>query len=110
RNRGKFLQLYEHVSLVSLTGPSALKKASDGLTHPVQLVLDRDFTFKDIIYISKQVIEFGAHSWRSYSPPPMPVSVYYSQLMAQMLSQLNGLSYWNQDSILNKIGTTRWFL
>lgn len=109
-NRGKFLQLSEHVSLVSLTGPSELKKPSDGLPHPIQLVLHRDSTFKDIIYISKQVIKFGAHSWRSYSPAPMPVSVYYSQLMAQMLSQLNGLSYWNQDSILNKIGTTRWFL
>lgn len=108
--RARYLQLSEHVSLVSLTGPTELKKPTDGLPQPVQLILHRDSTFKDMTYLSKQVIKFGAHSWRSFQPAPMPVSVYYSQLMAQMLSQLNGLQTWNPDAVYNKIGTTRWFL
>lgn len=108
--RARYLQISEHVSLVSLTGAQELKKPTDGLPQPVQLILHRDSTFKDMTYLSKQVIKFGAHSWRSFQPAPMPVSVYYSQLMAQMLSQLNGVSSWNPDAILNKIGTTRWFL
>lgn len=108
--RGKFLQLSEHTALACLTGGQELKKPTDGLPAPVQLILHRDSTFKDMTYLSKQVLKFGAHSWRSYQPAPMPVSVYYSQLMAQMLGQLNNVSSWNSDALYNKIGTTRWFL
>lgn len=108
--RTNYLQLSEHVALVSLTGAMELKRTSDGIPQPVQLILHRDSTFKDMAYLSKQVVKFGAHSWRSYQPAPMPVSIYYSQLMAQMLSQLSGTPNWNPDAIYNKIGTTRWFL
>jgi len=108
--RGRYIQLSEHTSLVSLTGAQELKQANDGLPKPVQLILHRDSTFKDLTYLSKQVIKFGAHSWRSYMPAPMPVSIYYSQLMAQMLGQLNSITSWNPDALYNKIGTTRWFL
>jgi hypothetical protein len=108
--RTKYLQLSEHVSLASLTGPQELKKSSDGIPQPIQLILHRDSTFKDMAYLSKQIIKFGAHSWRSFQPAPMPVSIYYSQLMAQMLSQLSTVENWNSDAIYNKIGTTRWFL
>jgi hypothetical protein len=109
-DRGKYLQLSEHTSIVSLTGAHELKKAIDGLPTPIQLILHKDSTFKDLTCLSKQVLKFGAHSWRSFTPASMPVSVYYSQLMAQMLGQLNDISFWNPDALYNKIGTTRWFL
>jgi hypothetical protein len=108
--RGQYLQISEHVSLVCLTGPTELKQASDGLPQPIQLVLHRDSTFKDVTYLSRQIVKFGAHSWRSYLPAPMPVTVYYSQLVAQMISQLSKVSTWNSDTLFNKIGNTRWFL
>jgi hypothetical protein len=108
--RGTYLQMSEHVSLVTLTGGKELKQINDGHPSPVQLILHRDSTFKDLPYLSKQVLKFGAHSWRSYQPAPMPVTVYYSQLMAQMLSQLGHVGSWNPDALYNKIGTTRWFL
>lgn len=108
--RGKYLQLSEHVSLVSLTGAQELKQSEDGHPAPVQLILHKDSTFKDLTYLSKQVLKFGAHSWRSYFPAAMPVTIYYSQLMAQMLSQLAQVKSWNPDALYNKIGTTRWFL
>lgn len=96
--------------LVSLTGGTELKQATDGLPTPVQLMLHRDSTFKDLTYLAKQVVNFAAHSWRSFQPAPMPVTVFYSQLVAQMLGQLSGVPYWTSDAILNRIGTTRWFL
>lgn len=108
--RAKYLQLSEHVSLVSLTGAQELKKAADGLPQPVQLILHRDSTFTDMTYLSRQVVKFGSHSWRSFQPAPMPVTVYYSQLMAQMIGQLSSISTWNSDALFNKIGKTRWFL
>lgn len=108
--RGQFVQLTGRIMLVSLTGGAELKQATDGLPTPVQLVLHKDSTFKDMTYLAKQVVNFAAHSWRSFQPAPMPVTVFYSQLVAQMLGQLSSVPYWNPDAILNRIGTTRWFL
>ncbi|GAB4019142.1 Piwi domain-containing protein [Spirosoma koreense] len=109
-DRGQYVQLTKRIMLVSLTGGTELKQATDGLPTPVQLVLHRDSTFKDLTYLAKQVVNFAAHSWRSFQPAPMPVTVFYSQLVAQMLGQLSGVPYWTSDAILNRIGTTRWFL
>lgn len=109
-SRMKYFRLSDHVSIVCLTGAQELKQASDGMPQPVQLILHKDSTFKDMTYLARQVVKFGAHSWRSFSPAPMPVTVYYSQLVAQMLSQLTGVNSWNPDSLYNKIGSTRWFL
>lgn len=109
-NRMRYLRLSEHVSIVCLTGAYELKQASDGIPQPVQLILHKESTFKDMTYLARQVVKFGAHWWRSFSPAPMPVTVYYSQLVAQMLSQLTKVNTWNSDSLYNKIGSTRWFL
>ena len=109
-DRGQFTQITRRIMLVSLTGGADLKQATDGLPTPVQLILHRDSTFTDLTYLSKQVVNFAAHSWRSFQPAPMPVTVFYSQLVAQMLGQLSSVAHWNPDAILNRIGTTRWFL
>lgn len=108
--RGQYVQLTRRIMLVALTGAAELKQATDGLPNPVQLVLHNDSTFRDMTYLAKQVVNFAAHSWRSFQPAPMPVTVFYSQLVAQMLGQLSGVQQWNPDAILNRIGTTRWFL
>ncbi|MBO0939237.1 hypothetical protein J2I47_21975 [Fibrella sp. HMF5335] len=108
--RGQYVQLTRRIMLVMLTGGAELKQPTDGLPTPVQLILHKDSTFKDLTYLAKQVVNFAAHSWRSFQPAPMPVTVFYSQLVAQMLGQLSSVPQWNPDAILNRIGTTRWFL
>lgn len=108
--RGFYLSLSWRSMLVTLTGPRELKQAGNGLPMPVQLLLHRDSTFRDMTYLAKQVVNFAAHSWRGFHPSPMPVTVSYSQLVAKMLGQLAGVDQWNPDAILNRIGTTRWFL
>nr|GFA56177.1 hypothetical protein [Tanacetum cinerariifolium] len=106
-SRGQYVALSWRQTLVSLTGGKELKQASDGLPAPVQLILHRDSTFKDMTYIAKQVVNFAAHSWRGFHPSPMPVTVSYSQLVAKMLGQLANVDCWSPDAILNRIGTTR---
>lgn len=108
--RGQFLALSDHETLVVLTGPNDLKTSEQGLPRPVLLRLDKRSTFRDMTYIARQVYAFSNHSWRSFFPSSMPVSILYSDLVASLLGNLNKVSKWNPDAMLGRIGTTRWFL
>lgn len=72
--RGQVYKLSDHENLVYLIGQRELKQVSDG--HPRGLILSvhKDSTFKDVKYLSAQLFNFSAHSWRSYFPNPMPVT------------------------------------
>ncbi|MET1257407.1 argonaute/piwi family protein [Aliikangiella maris] len=108
--RGKYLKLSDYEVLAYLIGKDQLKQASDG--HPQGLILNvhRDSTFKDIKYLSTQLFNFSSHSWRSYFPSPMPVTISYSDLIAKNLGWLNKLPGWNGSVMIGKIGQTQWFL
>ena len=96
--------------LVYLIGQRELRQDTDG--HPRGVILDihKDSTFKDITYLSAQLYSFASHSWRSYFPNPMPVSISYSDLIARNLGWLNQLPGWNDSVMIGKIGQSQWFL
>lgn len=108
--RGKFLHLSKYESLVYLIGQREVRQSSDG--HPRGLILNihRDSTFKDIKYLTTQLYNFSSHSWRSYFPNPMPVTISYSDLIARNLGWLNQLPGWNDSIMIGKIGQSQWFL
>jgi hypothetical protein len=108
--RGKTFRLSEHEMLVYLIGQRQLRHDNDG--HPQGLILDvhKDSTFKDIKYLSAQLYSFASHSWRSYFPNPMPVTISYSELIARNLGWLNQLPDWNDAVMIGKIGQSQWFL
>ena len=108
--RGKFLGLSKYETLVYLIGQRELRQASDG--HPRGLILNihRDSNFKDIKYLTNQLYNFSSHSWRSYFPNPMPVTISYSDLIAKNLGRLNQLPGWNDSIMIGKIGQSQWFL
>ncbi|HQU79947.1 MAG TPA: Piwi domain-containing protein [Azonexus sp.] len=109
--RGLYAEVGDNETLLTLTGPQQLKRPTDGLPKPLLLTLHRDSTFTDIIYLTKQVYWFSNHSWRSFLPAAMPVTIYYSDLVAGLLGRLDRLgSRWSPSVMLGKIGTTRWFL
>ncbi|HCF2132217.1 TPA: hypothetical protein NIA40_000311 [Pseudomonas aeruginosa] len=109
--RGLFAEIGHNETLLTLTGPQQLKRSTDGLPKPLLLSLHRDSTFTDIIYLTEQVYWFSNHSWRSFLPAAMPVTIYYSDLVAGLLGRLDRLgSRWSPSVMLGKIGTTRWFL
>lgn len=109
-DRGLISTLSGRESLVILTGPSDVKKASDGTPKPVLLKLHHHSTFHDMTYLSKQVVNFAAHSWRSFFPSSMPVTISYSHLVARLLGNLSKLERWDPSVMIGKLGTTRWFL
>ncbi|MGE8572659.1 MAG: Piwi domain-containing protein [Acinetobacter amyesii] len=108
--RGKIFQLSKHEMLIYLIGQRELRQDTDG--HPRGVVLDvhKDSTFKDIRYLSAQIHCFASHSWRSYFPNPMPVTISYSDIIARNLGWLNQLPGWSDSVMIGKIGQSQWFL
>lgn len=108
--RGKMFKLSKHEMLIYLIGQRELRQKSDG--HPRGVILDihKDSTFKDITYLSTQLFNFASHSWRSYFPNPMPVTISYSDLIARNLGWLNQLPGWSDSVMIGKIGQSQWFL
>ena len=108
--RGLVQRLSKHEALVTLAGPKELKKVDDGMPYPALLRLHPSSSFKDLDYLSRQVFHFSAHSWRSFLPASMPVTIVYSQLIARLLGNLSKLPRWSPDFIRGRLGRSRWFL
>lgn len=108
--RAGYLQLSSSEVMLSLTGPKEVKRAQDGIPHPVLLKLHRESSFSDIAYLTKQVFAFSCHSWRTFQPASMPVTIQYSDLIARALGNLASLPRWDPGIMLGRIGRTRWFL
>lgn len=108
--RGKTFKLSKREMLVYLIGQRELRQEIDG--HPRGVILDvhKDSTFKDVKYLGAQLYSFSSHSWRSYFPNPMPVTISYSDLIARNLGWLNQLPGWNDSVMIGKIGQSQWFL
>ena len=108
--RGLFFQLSSREVLITLTGPKDLKRPEDGMPFPLLLRLHRSSTFDDVIYLAQQLYVFSNLSWRSFFPSSTPVTILYSQLIAKLLGELHRIPRWNPNTMLGRIGRTRWFL
>jgi len=74
------------------------------------IIKARNSTFKDLTYIARQAFCFSCHSWRTFSPAPLPVTILYSELIAKLLRELGDVTDWDPDAMLGRIGRMRWFL
>lgn len=108
--RASTLQISNRDVLLCLSGPSEVKRPEDGLPSPLLLSLHKDSSFTDMTYLTRQVFAFACHSWRTFLPASVPVTIQYSDLIAKALGHLSLLDKWNPDVMLGRIGKTRWFL
>ena len=108
--RGLLIRLSDRDALLCLKGARELKQRTDGHPGPLLLNLHRKSSFRDLTYLGRQAFAFSCHSWRSFLPSPLPITVLYSQLVAQNLKRLSRVSGWSDDAIVGRIGRTRWFL
>lgn len=110
-SRGLHVKLGDYESLVVFSGASELKQASDGMPRPCLLKLHRLSTFKDMTYLARQAFEFAGHSWRMLSPEPFPITIRYSDLIAERLTGLESVQGWDSEAVqFGQIGRTLWFL
>jgi hypothetical protein len=108
--RGGYLLLGRRDALLCVTGSTDVKRPEDGMPQPLQISLHRESSFTDIPYLAEQVYAFSCHSWRSFLPGSLPVTIHYSNLIAGSLGKLSRLERWNPDVMLDRIGKTMWFL
>jgi hypothetical protein len=108
--RASTLQLSNRDVLLCLTGPSEVKRPQDGMPSPLLLSLHKDSSFTDMTYLTRQVFAFACHSWRTFLPGSVPVTIQYSDLIARTLGHLSLFDKWDPDVMLGRIGKTRWFL
>jgi hypothetical protein len=110
-SRGMHIKLGDYESLVVFSGASELKQASDGTPRPCLLKLHRHSTFKDMTYLARQAFEFSGHSWRMLAPEPFPITIRYSDLIAERLTGLGDVPNWDVEAVqFGQIGRTLWFL
>jgi hypothetical protein len=110
-SRGLHIKMGDFQSLVVFSGASELKQASDGIPRPCLLKLHRLSTFTDMTYLARQAFEFSGHSWRMLAPEAFPITVRYSDLIAERLAGLEEVPDWDSDAIqFGQIGRTLWFL
>jgi hypothetical protein len=108
--RGLLVHLSRRDALLCLKGARELKQTGDGHPSPLLLRLHRESSFRDLTYLGRQAYAFACHSWRSFLPAPMPITILYSQLVAEGLRDLSTVSGWSDDAIVGRMGRTRWFL
>ena len=108
--RGLIVYLSRYEALLALKGARELKQTTDGHPRPQLIRLHRESTFRDLTYLTQQAFAFACHSWRSFLPAPTPITILYSQLVADGLRDLSKVSNWSDDNLVGRIGRTRWFL
>jgi hypothetical protein len=108
--RGTAVEISDNEMLLSMKGSQELKLIWQGTPRPLLLRLDQKSTFRDLAYLTTQLFDFACHSWRTFNAAALPVSILYSQLIAEILAGLTAVPGWDADAMRSTTGRTRWFL
>jgi hypothetical protein len=110
-DRGHAVEVSRSEMLVSVAGPREMKLPLQGLPRPLLLKLHRESTFTDLEYLARQVFRFTYMSWRRPYPSKKPVTILYSDLIAELLGNLRHVKNWNADIVSSpSLRDKRWFL
>ena len=108
--RGTIMQLGRYTRLVCTNGPLLIKHENAPLPAPLLVHIPKGSTFNDLTYLSEQVLKFTGLSWRSTLPAKKPVSIYYSELIAELLGRLRSVDGWTPAILNMRLRASRWFL
>jgi hypothetical protein len=108
--RGTIVQAGRFTRLLCTNGPSLIKRVTSPLPSPLLIHLHPESTYRDLTYLTEQVLKFTSLSWRSTLPSRRPVTIYYSELIADLLSRLRSVPDWSPAMLGVKLRASRWFL
>ena len=108
--RGLMAQLGRYTRLLCTNGPNLIKRPTSPLPSPILVHLHKESTYRDLPYLTDQVLKFTALSWRSTLPAERPVTIYYSELIAGLLARLQSIPGWSPVVLNTKLRTSKWFL
>jgi hypothetical protein len=108
--RGLLVQLGSRTRLLSTVGPQQIKREVTPLPKPLLLKLHDRSTVRDLVYLSEQALKFTSLTWRSTQPAGKPVTIYYSELIAELLARLRSVPGWSPNMLRTKLLASKWFL
>jgi hypothetical protein len=109
--RGTTIILDDQRALLSVIGPAELKTAEQGCPAPIQIRLNGASSFRDLEYLARQVFEFTHMSWKTFNLPAMPITITYSDAIANLLGRLRRVQNWNSDVLqTTQLRGSLWFL
>ncbi len=109
--RGQAIKLGDREWLVTLTGRKEVKGNRQGLPDPVLLRLHHLSSYDDMGALSRQVSDFACHSWRTFMPARLPVTLGYADQIARQLSGLERTPGWDRDTVAgSRVMRRPWFL
>ena len=108
--RGTLVQFGRFTRLVTTNGPKLVKSPTSPLPRPLLIHLHPQSNYVDQTYLSEQALKFTSLSWRSVLPAQRPVTIYYSELIAELLARLRAVPGWSPMALDVKLRASKWFL
>jgi hypothetical protein len=108
--RGTIVRIGRWTRLVAVNSHTLIKRANSPLPKPLLINLHRDSTFLDLDFLAEQALKFTALSWRSTLPASTPVTIYYSERIAELLARLRQVPDWSATALTVRLRWSRWFL
>lgn len=108
--RGTIAHIGRWTRLLAVNSRTLIKRANSPLPKPLLINLHQDSTFLDLDYLAEQVLKFTALSWRSTLPVETPVTVYYSERIAELHARLRQVPDWSAAALQVQLRWSRWFL
>jgi hypothetical protein len=108
--RGTIVRIGRWTRALAVNSHRLIKRANSPLPKPLLINLHPDSTFFDLDYLAEQVLKFTALSWRSTLPAGTPVTIYYSERIAELLARLRQVPDWSATALSVKLRWSRWFL
>ena len=109
-DRGTIVQIGRSSRLLAVNSGNLIKRANTPLPKPLLIRVDPVSTFTDVDYLSEQVLKFTSLSWRSTLPVHTPVTIFYSERIAELLGRLRDVPQWSTTPLDVKLRYSRWFL
>ncbi len=108
--RGTIARVGRSTRLLAVNSGKLIKRANSPLPKPLLISLHPDSTFKDVDYLAEQVLKFTSLSWRSTLPAGTPVTIFYSERIAELLGRLREVPDWSATALSVRLKWSRWFL
>lgn len=108
--RGQVVELSEREWLLTLTGGEQLKGDRQGLPDPLLLRLHDLSTHRAMDVLAEQVSDFAMHSWRTFGPARLPITLGYANEVARQLAGLERTPNWDSDAVEGRVMRRPWFL
>jgi hypothetical protein len=108
--RGFVMQLGASTRLLVTNGPHQMKRPISPLPSPLLIHLHKQSTSTSLDALTEQILKFTSMTWRSTTPAAMPVTIYYSELIAGLLARLRAVPDWSPALLNTKLRASKWFL